>query len=66
MDTEELAKIVEEIGELLPKSMTQGQLISFVLTVLHAYLDFDDVPELLRKTATMLEEEADGIREAMK
>jgi len=66
MDTEELAKIVEEIGELLPKSMTQGQLISFVLTVLHAYLDFDDVPELLRKTATMLEEQADGIREAMK
>ena len=66
MDTEEFAKIVEEIGEMLPKSMPQGQLISFVLTVLHAYLEHEEVPELLRKLATALEEEADGLREAMK
>jgi len=66
MDTEELAKIVEEIGEMLPGEITRARLAVFVTTVLHAYLEHEEVPELLRKLATMLEEEADGIKEAMK
>lgn len=52
---EQLAHTVAEVGELLPDDMTLAQLASVLMTVTHAYLAPEDVPDFFDKLAEVSE-----------
>lgn len=62
LTTEEFADFVEKIGEMMPDEVEASQIISFVLTVIHAYFEQDQVPRLLRQVADACEKDAEHIK----
>jgi|AKVG01.1.fsa_nt_gi hypothetical protein len=62
MDTEELAKTVAEVGELLPNHMTIAQLASVIMTLTHAYIRPEDVPEFFDKLAEVSEKHMESTK----
>lgn len=62
MTNEEFADLVEQVGTMMPKSVEPTQLVSFILTILHAYFDVDDIPRLLRQVADACERDAEHIK----
>jgi len=42
---------IEAVGKALPKEMEMYDLGALVFLIMHAYLDVEDVPELLRALA---------------
>ena len=62
---EELAQVAAQIGELMPKAMRPVDLVSLILTILHAYFEVDDVPNVLRQMADATEADADGIKKLL-
>ena len=63
--TEEFAKLVEEIGQMMPVEIETVHLISFVLTVLHSYFEADQVPRILRRLADACEHDAENIKKLL-
>ncbi len=56
---------VEAVGNALPKEMETSDLGGLVLLIMHAYLDVEDVPKLLRAMADDVEGREDEIKKVM-
>lgn len=56
---------VEAVGKALPKEMEVQELGVLVLLIMHAYLDVEDVPKLLRAMADDVEGREDQIKKVM-
>jgi hypothetical protein len=59
------AEQIEAVGKSLPEEMKTSDLGGLVLMIMHAYLDVEDVPILLRAMAKDVETNADRIQEVM-
>jgi hypothetical protein len=59
------AEQIEAVGKVLPEELEAYEVGGLVLLIMHAYLDVEIVPELLRAMADDVEIHADKIQEVM-
>jgi len=59
------AEQIEAVGKVLPEELEAYEVGGLVLLIMCAYLDVEDVPQLLRAMANDVESNADKIQEVM-
>jgi len=59
------AEQIEAVGNALPEEMEAHEIGGLMLLIMHAYLDVELVPKLLRAMADDVEDKEDEIKKAM-
>lgn len=57
-----LLDAVNQLSDIMPSEIEAEQLAAFILTILHGYLDTEDVVKFLRGTANVCEQHADEMK----